>query len=104
LLRATGVSLRRGQARAARPSAAGLAPPLTRAPTPNPCLHTFPLPIPPQWAIDAAEQGDYSELEALMALLSAPYDEHPGADPKYTAPPPPELAGKPGVCMLSCSS
>jgi hypothetical protein len=39
-----------------------------------------------------------------MAVLSRPYDDQPGVDPKYTAPPPDDMAGKPGVCMLSCSS
>ncbi|KIZ03595.1 hypothetical protein MNEG_4369 [Monoraphidium neglectum] len=57
-----------------------------------------------QYAIEAAERGDYSELEALMAVLSRPYDDQPGADPKYTAPPPGDIENKPGVCMLSCSS
>ncbi|KAG2441588.1 hypothetical protein HXX76_003209 [Chlamydomonas incerta] len=57
-----------------------------------------------QWAIEAAEQGDYSELEALMQVLERPYDEQPEAPAKYSAPPPPEMEGRPGVCMLSCSS
>jgi hypothetical protein len=39
-----------------------------------------------------------------MAVLSRPYDDQPGADPKYTAPPPGDIENKPGVCMLSCSS
>ncbi|KAI8475947.1 MAG: hypothetical protein J3K34DRAFT_453224 [Monoraphidium minutum] len=57
-----------------------------------------------QYAIDAAEGGDFSELEALLEVLAAPYDDQPGADAKYSSPPPAELADKPGVCMLSCSS
>ncbi|PNW71311.1 hypothetical protein CHLRE_16g648900v5 [Chlamydomonas reinhardtii] len=57
-----------------------------------------------QWAIEAAEQGDYSELEALMEVLERPYDEQPEAPAKYSAPPPPDMEGRPGVCMLSCSS
>jgi uncharacterized protein YdiU (UPF0061 family) len=56
-----------------------------------------------QYAIEAAEEGDYSELHTLLDLLRRPYEEHPGADPKYSAPPPEEMV-RPGVCMLSCSS
>ncbi|KAG2451971.1 hypothetical protein HYH02_003744 [Chlamydomonas schloesseri] len=49
-----------------------------------------------QWAIEAAE--------ALMEVLERPYDEQPEAPAKYSAPPPPDMEGRPGVCMLSCSS
>jgi len=56
-----------------------------------------------QWAIEAAEAGDYSELDTLLDLVTRPYEEHPGADPKYTAAPPEHMV-RPGVCMLSCSS
>ncbi len=57
-----------------------------------------------QYAIDAAEEGDYSELYTLLDVLKRPYDDQPDTDPKYSSPPPEELAGKPGVCLLSCSS
>ncbi|GLC40033.1 hypothetical protein PLESTB_001518300 [Pleodorina starrii] len=56
-----------------------------------------------QWAIEAAEGGDYSELEALMEVLERPYDEQPDAPAKYSSLPPEEMV-RPGVCMLSCSS
>lgn len=58
-----------------------------------------------QAAIAAAEQGDSSELETLLAVVTKPYDEQDGsdggpvADDKYSAPPPPSFS-----CMLSCSS
>ncbi|KAJ9505373.1 hypothetical protein QJQ45_027083 [Haematococcus lacustris] len=38
-------------------------------------------------AIEAAEAGDYSELQQLMHVLTRPYDEQPEADAKYSAPP-----------------
>jgi uncharacterized protein YdiU (UPF0061 family) len=57
-----------------------------------------------QYAIEAAEKGDSTELEALLDVLSTPYDDRPDADPKYTSPPPKEMDNKPGVCLLSCSS
>ncbi len=40
-----------------------------------------------QQAISRAQQGDTSEIERLLRLLQAPFDEHPG-DEAYTAPPP----------------
>jgi uncharacterized protein YdiU (UPF0061 family) len=58
-----------------------------------------------QAAIAAAEAGDASELESLLAVVTRPYDEHdgsdglPAADAKYCSPPPPAFS-----CMLSCSS
>ncbi|KAJ6945112.1 hypothetical protein NC651_000216 [Populus alba x Populus x berolinensis] len=55
-----------------------------------------------QTAIDAAEQGDYSEVKRLLKLMERPYDEQPGME-KY-ARLPPAWAYRPGVCMLSCSS
>lgn len=55
-----------------------------------------------QTAIDAAEQGDYSEVRRLLQVMQKPYDEHPGME-KY-ARLPPAWAYRPGVCMLSCSS
>ncbi|XP_074577919.1 uncharacterized protein LOC141834497, partial [Curcuma longa] len=55
-----------------------------------------------QSAIDAAEQGDYGEVQRLLKLIEHPYDEQPGME-KY-ARLPPAWAYRPGVCMLSCSS
>ncbi|KAF3514637.1 hypothetical protein F2Q69_00000518 [Brassica cretica] len=55
-----------------------------------------------QSAIDAAEQGDFSEVNNLLRLMKRPYDEQPGME-KY-ARLPPAWAYRPGVCMLSCSS
>lgn len=55
-----------------------------------------------QYAIDAAERGDYGELETLMQVLRSPFEEQPGRE-KYAQPPPPEMV-RPGICMLSCSS
>jgi serine/tyrosine/threonine adenylyltransferase len=59
-----------------------------------------------QAAIAAAEQGDASELRALLRVVTRPYDEQDGsdgggevADGKYASPPPPSFS-----CMLSCSS
>jgi uncharacterized protein YdiU (UPF0061 family) len=58
-----------------------------------------------QEAIAAAERGDASELETLLAVVTRPYDEQdgsdglPAADSKYSTPPPPSFS-----CMLSCSS
>uniref|UniRef100_M4CPN7 Selenoprotein O n=2 Tax=Brassica campestris TaxID=3711 RepID=M4CPN7_BRACM len=55
-----------------------------------------------QSAIDAAEQGDFSEVNNLLRLMKRPYEEQPGME-KY-ARLPPAWAYRPGVCMLSCSS
>ncbi|KAG5403134.1 hypothetical protein IGI04_009253 [Brassica rapa subsp. trilocularis] len=55
-----------------------------------------------QSAIDAAEQGDFSEVKNLLRLMKRPYEEQPGME-KY-ARLPPAWAYRPGVCMLSCSS
>ena len=55
-----------------------------------------------QIAIEAAEKGDFTELERLLEVLQKPYEEQPGAE-KY-AEKAPEWAQRPGVCMLSCSS
>jgi uncharacterized protein YdiU (UPF0061 family) len=55
-----------------------------------------------QIAIEAAEKGDVSELERLLAVLRNPYTEQPGAE-KFAAAAP-EWANRPGICMLSCSS
>lgn len=55
-----------------------------------------------QSAIDAAEQGDYSEVYKLLKVMSKPFNEQPEME-KY-ARLPPAWAYRPGVCMLSCSS
>ncbi len=53
-----------------------------------------------QLAIEDAEQKqDYSEIDRLMQLLQAPFDEHP--DMAHYAEPPPDWAGK---IQVSCSS
>lgn len=52
-----------------------------------------------QQAIEQAEQGNYQEIETLMTLLSAPYDEHPGYE-SY-AEEPPEWGR---TLAISCSS
>jgi uncharacterized protein YdiU (UPF0061 family) len=52
-----------------------------------------------QHAIERARQRDYGEIDRLLALLMAPYDEHPGFE-RYAEPPPdsaPRIA-------VSCSS
>lgn len=55
-----------------------------------------------QIAIDAANKGDYSELEQLVAILRTPYTEQEGMD-RFASKPPEEMV-KPGISMLSCSS
>ena len=40
-----------------------------------------------QKAIDAAEQGDYSEVRRLHAVLSKPFDEQPGMEGYAERPP-----------------
>ena len=50
-------------------------------------------------AISAAKLKDYSEVETLLKLLQAPYDEHPGFE-AYAALPPDWAAG----IEISCSS
>jgi uncharacterized protein YdiU (UPF0061 family) len=52
-----------------------------------------------QTAIEAAEAGDFGEVERLWKLLRDPYREHPGAA-AYARPAP---AGAVPVCV-SCSS
>jgi uncharacterized protein YdiU (UPF0061 family) len=52
-----------------------------------------------QQAIARAQQGDNSEIEHLLRLLQAPFDEHPGQD-AYAAPPP-EWGRR---LAISCSS
>ncbi|KAB1221102.1 hypothetical protein CJ030_MR3G024347 [Morella rubra] len=55
-----------------------------------------------QSAIDAAELGDFGEVQRLLKLMERPFDEQQGME-KY-ARLPPAWAYRPGVCMLSCSS
>ncbi|KAJ7519620.1 hypothetical protein O6H91_20G046600 [Diphasiastrum complanatum] len=55
-----------------------------------------------QSAIDAAEQGDYTEVRQLLKVIERPFDDQPGM--KKYARLPPAWAYRPGVCMLSCSS
>ena len=52
-----------------------------------------------QIAIDRAEKGDYSEIEQLLQLLSAPFEEHP--DSEVYAKSPPQWSKK---LEISCSS
>jgi len=50
-------------------------------------------------AIRQAKLKDYSEVEALLALVQAPYDEHPGHEDKAGFPP--DWASQ---IEISCSS
>jgi serine/tyrosine/threonine adenylyltransferase len=50
-------------------------------------------------AIRQAKLGDYCEVETLLALMQAPYDEHPGHDDKAGFPP--DWAS---LIEISCSS
>jgi len=53
-----------------------------------------------QRAIEAAEDDDFSVARELMDALRMPFVERPGFE-AYAAPAPPELAGAPGVAVLS---
>lgn len=55
-----------------------------------------------QIAIDAANEGDYSELHRLMTVLKDPFTEQEGME-TYASTPPAEMV-RPGISMLSCSS
>jgi uncharacterized protein YdiU (UPF0061 family) len=56
-----------------------------------------------QQAIDAAEEGDFSEIERLLNLLRKPYDEQLEFS-KYAKKRPEWAKRKAGCSMLSCSS
>jgi uncharacterized protein YdiU (UPF0061 family) len=50
-------------------------------------------------AIRRAREGDFSEIETLLSLLSAPFDDRPGFE-TYAAPAPPWAQS----IAISCSS
>ena len=56
-----------------------------------------------QLAIDAAEQGDFSEIHRLLDVFRSPYDEKSHLK-KYAAKRPDWAKERAGCSMLSCSS
>ncbi|MBX2798142.1 MAG: YdiU family protein [Myxococcales bacterium] len=57
-----------------------------------------------QVAIDKAEEGDDSEVEKLLQIVSDPYSDQPQTDDAYSAKRPEWARHKAGCSMLSCSS
>uniref|UniRef100_A0A7S0IW07 Selenoprotein O n=1 Tax=Calcidiscus leptoporus TaxID=127549 RepID=A0A7S0IW07_9EUKA len=66
---------------------------------------TSPKYIPREWmlvhAYEAAERGDTSVLEELLALFTQPFDEQPHLEEKYYRTTPPEFRKKAGVAFFS---
>ena len=56
-----------------------------------------------QQAIDKAEQGDFSMVKDLLALVQRPYDEQPDKA-QYALKRPDWAKQRAGCSMLSCSS
>ena len=57
-----------------------------------------------QFAIDAAEEGDFSICEKLHTMLKKPYSEQPDAEVEWYKKRPKWAQNRVGCSMLSCSS